>query len=52
MINVGKKIDLTPKKELKIIELSEKNYSLKNIAKDINLSTFTVFTYQKALCLA
>ena len=49
---MDKKNQLTTKKELRIIELSEKRYSLKEIAKDINLSTFTVFTYQKGLCLA
>jgi DNA-binding CsgD family transcriptional regulator len=47
-----KKKQLDYGKELRIIELSEKNYPLRKIAKDIDLSTFTVFTYQKSLCLA
>ena len=49
---MAEKRELTTKKEMRIIELSEKNYSIREIAKDINLSTFTVFTYQKTLCLA
>jgi len=49
---MAEKRELNVKKELRIIELSEKHCSLREISKDINLSTFTVFTYQKALCLA